>query len=43
MLLFFTAVSVHAKPFTVSTEVTISNGGWYPLPEAACSQSLVAV
>ena len=33
VLLFFSAVSVHAQPYPVSTEITISNGDWYPLPE----------
>lgn len=33
MLLLFSVVSVHAQPYTVSTEITISNGDWYPLPE----------
>jgi hypothetical protein len=29
----FFVVSAHAQPFVVSTEITISNGDWYPLPE----------
>ena len=32
MLIF--AASTHARPFAVSTEVSISNGDWYPLPES---------
>jgi ABC-type dipeptide/oligopeptide/nickel transport system ATPase subunit len=32
MLIF--AASTQAKPFAVSTEVSISNGDWYPLPES---------
>lgn len=32
-LLLFIAASIQAKPFTVSTEVKIRNGDWYPLPE----------
>lgn len=34
LLMLFFAVSIHAKPFAVSTEVSISSGDWYPLPEA---------
>ena len=33
MLLFLSAVMVHAQPYPVSTEITIRNGDWYPLPE----------
>ena len=33
LLLLFFAASIQAKPFTVSTEVNIRNGDWYPLPE----------
>jgi len=33
MLLFLSAVTVHAQPYPVSTEITIRNGDWYPLPE----------
>ncbi|NNJ50235.1 MAG: hypothetical protein HKP22_07700 [Gammaproteobacteria bacterium] len=33
MLLLFSAVSVNAQPYVVSTEINISNGDWYPLPE----------
>ncbi len=33
LVLLFLAVSVQAKPFSVSTEVSIRTGDWYPLPE----------
>jgi len=33
LVLLFVAASVQAKPFPVSTEVSIHTGDWYPLPK----------
>jgi hypothetical protein len=33
VLCLFIAVSVQAKPYAVSTRISISNDDWYPLPE----------
>jgi hypothetical protein len=33
LFLLFVSFSIQAKPYAVTTQVTIRNGDWYPLPE----------
>ena len=41
VLILFFAAAVQAKPFSVSTDISISNGDWYPLPEQAMTAAAV--